>query len=36
MFRKNNLFKEMWPGTEVNVDAGRRRDAVKAWPSRNS
>ena len=34
-FRKNNLFKEMWPGAEVNVDAGRRRDAVKAWQSLN-
>ena len=26
----------MWPGAEVNVDAGRRRDAVKAWQSLNS
>ena len=25
---KNNLFKDMWPGTEVNVDAGHRRNAV--------
>ena len=24
----------MWPGAEVNVDAGRRHDAVKAWQSR--
>ena len=28
--RRNNLFKEMWPGAEANVDAGRQRDAVKA------
>ena len=26
----------MWPGVEVNVDAGRRRDAVKAWQSLNA
>ena len=26
----------MWPGAEVNVDAGRQRDAVKAWQSLNS
>ena len=26
----------MWPGAEVNVDAARRRDAVKAWQSLNS
>ena len=35
-FRKNNLFKEMWPDAEVNLDAGRRREAVKAWQSLNS
>ena len=33
---QNNLFKDMWLGAEVNVDAGRRRDVVKAWQSQNS
>ena len=36
----NNLCKvsnkKIWPGAEVNVDAGRQRDAVKAWQSLNS
>ena len=36
----NNLCKvsnkKIRPGAEVNVDAGRRRDAVKAWKSLNS
>ena len=26
----------MWPGAEVNVDAGRRRDAMEAGQSLNS
>jgi len=26
---QNNLFKDMWPGAEVNVHAGRRCDALK-------
>ena len=26
----------MWSGAEVNVDAGRQRDAVKVWQSLNS
>ena len=33
---QNNLFKDIWPGAEVNVDAGRRRDAVKEWQGLNS